>query len=422
MPPSALTSSTAIAARFAVAAANTLPGPDLLVSRPRRWSRRSVGSRTRYPRRRMSQRRPSSSRSATTRTRVPLPSASKRSRSVPRQGTSRWMSIRPGRPDETRDPPQQLDGGPPSGARSATAAPGASRSHTVSNSQPAPAPAPTRSNTALGGASIRCSTERARPAIRWLGRPERPASAAALASAREPWNSSCRKRMTSCAGPVRVDGVVAEPTRAALGDQARRAQDPQVAGHGRAADPLDGVGQLARAALVALGEHREDLAADRVRQRVEREIGIHPVPPPRCRRVSGRRHVQPRIARCSAVAGELSARPSARCEHPQVDEERRIRDTGAAAAHPGHDVRHGRPVEHAEQPGRAGARAAPVGRRPDHDHVGVLAGVEAVRDAHAACLADACRQLGELCVVVDVGVLARRAAAAAAADGDDGAA
>ena len=172
MPPSALTSSTAIAARFAVAAANTLPGPDLLVSSPRRWSRRSVGSRTRYPRRRMSQRRPSSSRSATTRTRVPLPSGSKRSRSVPRQGTSRWMSIRPGRRMRAIRPSSST-GGPPSGARSATAAPGASRSHTVSNSQPAPAPAPTRSNTALGGASIRCSTERARPAIRWLGRPER---------------------------------------------------------------------------------------------------------------------------------------------------------------------------------------------------------------------------------------------------------
>ena len=43
MPPSALTSSTAIAARFSVAAANTLPGPDLLVSSPRRWSRRVGG-------------------------------------------------------------------------------------------------------------------------------------------------------------------------------------------------------------------------------------------------------------------------------------------------------------------------------------------------------------------------------------------
>ena len=52
----------------------------------------------------------------------------------------------------------------------------------------------------------------------------------------------------------------------------------------------------------------------------------------------------------------------------------------------------------------------------------LLAGVEAVRDAHAACVANACRQLGELCVVIDVGVLARGAAAAAAADGDEGAA
>jgi len=73
------------------------------------------------------------------------------------------------------------------------------------------------------------------------------------------------------------------------------------------------------------------------------------------------------------------------------------------------------------QTGR-GAAAARVGGRPDHDDVGVLAGVEAVGDADAPRIADARRQLGELRVVVDVGVLARRAAAAAAADGDQRAA
>jgi hypothetical protein len=52
----------------------------------------------------------------------------------------------------------------------------------------------------------------------------------------------------------------------------------------------------------------------------------------------------------------------------------------------------------------------------------VLAGVEAVGDADASRVADARRQLGELRVVVDVGVLARGAAAAAAADGDERAA
>jgi len=93
-----------------------------------------------------------------------------------------------------------------------------------------------------------------------------------------------------------------------------------------------------------------------------------------------------------------------------------VRQTGTAAPHPRHDVRDRPPVQHTGDP--HGTRAHPPGVRggPDDDHVGVLAGVEAVAHPHAPRVADAREEGVELARVVGVRVLALGAAAAAAAD------
>ena len=194
-----------------------------------------------------------------------------------------------------------------------------------------------------------------------------------------------------------------------------------MAGHGRAAHALDGVGKLARAALVPRGEHGEDLAPDRVGHASNAISASTPASLPAIDVSSDVDTLRPRIARPDQAPGGSSLRACL----PGVNT-RRSR-TGGGSAMPGpppahfkrDDVRHGRPVEHAEQPRGPGARAPAHRGRSDHDDVRVCAGVEAVGDPHPARVADARRELGELGLVVDVGVLARGAAAAAAADGGD---
>jgi hypothetical protein len=88
-PPSALSSSMAMAARFSQATAKIAPGPDLLLSRPTRYPQPSAGWSAGQPRRHSSHCTPRSSIAALTPTLMELaPARSRRIRSRPRRGWS----------------------------------------------------------------------------------------------------------------------------------------------------------------------------------------------------------------------------------------------------------------------------------------------------------------------------------------------
>ena len=145
-PPSALSSSTAITARFSQATANTAPGPDLLVSRPIRYSSSSAGWQAGQPRRRSSHSTPRSSISALTLTLVDsAPAWSRRTRSRPRQGwSSAIMICRGGASDATLPRTSTAAWPTPTGRCSVTADPTASTSQSAAKTQPAPCGAPNR--------------------------------------------------------------------------------------------------------------------------------------------------------------------------------------------------------------------------------------------------------------------------------------
>ena len=112
------------------------------------------------------------------------------------------VDLDPARGAGARDPAQQLDG------RAAQRRPQRhrrTRGQPVAHGVEQPARARTRPDQVEHSARRRLDPllDREGEARHHMARASgASASAAALASAREPWNSSCRKRMTSCAGPV----------------------------------------------------------------------------------------------------------------------------------------------------------------------------------------------------------------------------